>query len=141
MNWIICSLLTAILWGISYSAIEQIIKTIDKCTCIFISSSIIAIFYSSAIGQKDLINIYQNKGNVCYWMFLSATCSLIAGYMSIRAIENSSASLAASLEITYPFWCMLFAYLFFDKSMTWTSILGVVGIFVGVTIVIFDNLK
>lgn len=141
MNWIICSLLTAILWGISYSAIEQIIKTIDKCTYLFISSIIIALFYINAISRKDFNNIYLNKNNVFYWMILSLLSSLIAGYMSIRAIEKSSASLAASLEITYPFWCMLFAYLFFSKCISYTSLLGVISIFVGVIIVIFDNFK
>jgi drug/metabolite transporter (DMT)-like permease len=139
MNWIFYAVFTAILWAICYTSVEQVIKTVDKLTYITISS-IIILAICGIVGRNkfldDLSKITENTNNVSIWLFAAITASIIGTYMSIMAIETSNASLAASLEITYPFWCMVIAFLLFGQTMSVMSIFGVVIIFAGVIMVI-----
>lgn len=130
---------TAILWAICYTSVEQVIKTVDKLTYITVSSIIvfgICGFLGRGKFVEDFHKITENTNNVCIWLAAALTASIIGTYMSIMAIETSNASLAASLEITYPFWCMVIAFLLFGQTMSMISIFGVVVIFAGVIMVI-----
>lgn len=139
MNWIFYAVFTAILWAICYTSVEQVIKTVDKLTYITISS-IILLLICGIVGRnkflEDLPKITENTNNVSIWLVAALAASCIGTYMSIMAIETSNASLAASLEITYPFWCMVIAFLLFGQTMSLMSIFGVVIIFAGVIMVI-----
>ena len=86
--------------------------------------------------MDDFHKITENTNNVAVWLVAALTASIIGTYMSIMAIETSNASLAASLEITYPFWGMVIAFLLFGQTMSMISIFGVVVIFAGVIMVI-----
>lgn len=138
MNWIYFSIFTAFLWGMSYTAAEQVIGKIDKNTYIFITCSIITVIYGIAcksVLSKDLI-VLQQDNHALKWLVIAIIASSVGNYMSMLAIQTSNASLAAALEITYPFWCMFFAWIFFGQSLTRTSMLGVAIVFVGVIITI-----
>lgn len=135
-SWIFFSLFTAFLWGLYYTSLEQIIKKIDKNTCIVIFSLTSVIFYSFFLKDtnKDISTITTTP-SLQGWLLLAFVSSVIAGYMTLLAIETSNATLAAALEITYPFWCMIFAFLFFGLQITWVSAFGVLITFIGVFIV------
>jgi len=139
MNWIFYAVFTAILWAICYTSVEQVIKTVDKLTYITVSS-IIILGICGFIGRSKFVDdfhkITENTNNDAVWLVAALTASIIGTYMSIMAIETSNASLAASLEITYPFWCMVIAFLLFGQTMSMISIFGVVVIFAGVIMVI-----
>lgn len=139
MNWIFYAVFTAILWAVCYTSVEQVIKTVDKFSYIIVSS-IMTLLICGIVGRnkflEDLPKIADNTNNVTIWLLVALTASIIGSYMSIMAIETSNASLAASLEITYPFWCMVIAFLLFGQTMSLMSIFGVVIIFTGVIIVI-----
>ena len=142
MNWIVCSILTALLWAICYTSVEQVVKVIDKRTYIVIYSFFVLAVYL-AIGwhkmPEDLVKLQNNTDNVSVWTLFAVLASIAGSYLSILAIETSNASLAASLEITYPFWCMLLAFLLFGHTMSITSIFGVILIFAGVVTVVLGK--
>lgn len=138
MNWIFFSVFTAMLWGLCYTAVEQVVKTIDKSTYIALNC-LVTFFVCAFIGRdhliQDISKMQQNHSSF-WWFALAVISSIVGVYMSIFAIETSNASLAASLEITYPFWCILLAWLFFGTTMSITSMIGVLVVFVGVIIII-----
>ena len=140
LSWIFFGLFTAFLWGLYYTSLEQILKRIDRGICIVFLCSLNVIFYSFFLKDfgKDILEI-QTNSSLRGWLFLAFISSVIANYMAAMAIESSNATLAASLEITYPFWCMLFALIFFGTSISLTSIIGIVITFIGVSVIVMGQ--
>ena len=137
MPWWIPAILTAFLWGVSYTALEQVIKYIDKTTYIFLSSFLflgVYGFLSWNHVSNDLITL-SHKSSVIFWVLLASVSSILGNYLALLAIEHSNASLAAALEISYPFWGMLIAWLFFNQTMTSQVMFGSIVIFMGVYLI------
>ena len=135
------SVLTAILWGLFYVCIEQIVKNIDKTTFITInySASIVVFLF---LSQKHIANDFlyiQNNPKIGIWILFAILSSIIGNYVSLLAVETSNATLAASLEITYPFWCMLFTVLLFGTYVSYISIIGILVVFSGVLIILYGE--
>jgi len=134
--WIFFAVFTAFLWGVCYTSAEQVVKVINRNTYITISAMVNLLIYGVLARPyffPDLQKL-QDTPKEIWWVVATIASASIASYASMAAIEQSNASFAASLEITYPFWCMLFAWILFGKTMTVTSMLGVVVIFAGVII-------
>jgi uncharacterized membrane protein len=141
MNWIFYSVFTAFLWGLCYTCAEQVISKIDKTTYVFISSIVSLLIYGIMCRHefyKDLVQI-QSNGQLLMWLFVAIAAGNIGCYMSMLAIETSNASLASALEITYPFWCMFFAWMLLGQTLTRTSIMGIVIVFAGVIVTILGK--
>lgn len=140
ISWVFFGLFTAFLWGLYYTSLEQILKKLDRNICIVFLCSLNVIFYSFFLKDvnKDILEIQTNP-SLRGWLFLAFISSIIANYMAAMAIQSSNATLAAALEITYPFWCMLFALMFFGTSIGLTSIIGIVITFIGVSVIVMGQ--
>lgn len=89
--------------------------------------------------KKDTKTLIENNENIFYWFILAIATTVIGNYMSILSVEKTNASLAASLEITYPFWCLLFSYYFLNSEINRYTILGSIIIFIGVSIILVGS--
>jgi drug/metabolite transporter (DMT)-like permease len=137
MAWWIPAILTAFLWGVSYTAQEQIIKYIDKTSYIFFSSILFLICYGYFCLPyvKTDFNTLVEQPKALGWALLSSVTAMAGGYLALLAIQHSNASLAAALEISYPFWCMLIAYLLFGSIVTPQIVVGSAVVFLGVYLI------
>lgn len=139
MPWWIPAIITAILWGVSYTAIEPVVKNIDKSTYIFIAASVsflvygfISLYYNHF--PKDIQVLSENPQCALYCT-LAIVSGVVANYIALKAIESSGASLAAALEISYPFWCMLFAWILWNETLSYQALLGTALTFLGIYLI------
>ena len=139
MIWFYMSLATAILWGITYTGTEQIVKHVDMKTylafsCV-VSAAIYLIWgYFDGCIKKDLI------GDGLYiagpWIALGTICSFLACYSSVAAVKYGGASYASIIEISYPVWVVIFTSMVTGKNqITPSTILGGILIFCGTLVV------
>ncbi len=137
MPFWIPAIVTAFLWGVSYTAQEQVIKYIDKTTYIFLSSILFLMCYGFLCVPyiRTDINTLIEKPNAVGWTLLASVTGIIGGYLALLAIQHSNASIAAALEISYPFWCMVIAYVLFGSLVTTQVVVGSVVVFIGVWLI------
>ena len=133
-------LLTALCWGISYSLIEKTNSSVDKKTFLLIYS-----FVSFIVYAVYNLNCGFNMPKLDYYSFtyfvLSVGTMILGTFLSMKAIENSSATSAAVLEITYPVWCMIIMmFVFGQYSINIKALMGVILVFIGTFIfLLYEN--
>ncbi len=144
MNYLF-PLATAVVWGLCYTSIEKIISVVDKKTYIlFLAffSFMANIFFIVSTHKNinlDLNNIKSNKDNIVPWMILAILATIIGNYLSILSVEKCNATIAAALEITYPFWCIIFSYFLLSGTISRGVIFGSLFIFLGVILIMKTN--
>ena len=131
------AILTAFLWGVSYTATGEAIKYISKTTYMFLSSICFITTFSILSYKNWSVDFatFSEKPNAVGWFLLACITSVVANYLALVAIECSNASIAAALEISYPFWCMLFAWLLFGCVFSIQAIVGSIVVFIGVWLI------
>ncbi len=138
--WIWVSMFAAICWGLSYVSVEHVLKTSDKFSYLFfISFSNCLIYLSLALYNGKLHTLQPLLGNF-KWLILIIAASVIGNFLTISAVQLKSATHAAAIEISYPIWCALFAYLLFGHfPITWKSAIGLIFIVVGTVIFVLNE--
>ena len=142
--WIIFAIGASVLWGLSYVLFEQVYKKISIMTALWIVCLIM--FGAMLIGsiltgslKPDLFAIQSSKN--LQWLLLGGIATAILADVFIAlSITNKNAPLAGLVEISYPIFIALFAYLLFRQNQINTAaIIGGILIFVGVFIIYFFN--
>lgn len=135
-NWIVIATLTAACWGLMYMLAGKILLVVDKNVYLFMCSFVnMAAFFIFA--DKTKFSIPWNG-----WLLLIgiSAITIVANYLSVYAIQLSDPVRAASVEITYPLWCMMFSLLFCSNvSFSWRTILAMLFIMVGMVMFVLDN--
>jgi drug/metabolite transporter (DMT)-like permease len=128
------------LWGISYTISEQIYKHISIYTTLAFHLFLMAVAFLIAATwtgalKTDLATIGGSSRVV--WLMVAGTVIYgLAELMIALSITSKNAALAGLIEITYPLFIALFAYLLFRESElnTGTAIGGLLIVF-GVAVV------
>lgn len=142
--WIIFALGASILWGLSYILFEQVYKKISIMTALWIVCLIM--FFVMLLGsflagnlKPDLAAIQSSKK--LQWLLISGIATAILADVFIAlSITNKNATLAGLVEISYPIFIALFAYLLFKQNQLNTAaLIGGLLIFAGVFIIYYFN--
>lgn len=128
----------AITWGLVYTLDQKVLSNIKPITLVFIDSLITLIitlpflFFSENSTQNF---ITSNKTN---WLLiiLSATLATLASFLILAGIKNLNASTASIIEIAYPFFVVLFSYIFFHSIPNTYFFIGGTLIFIGSLIIV-----
>ncbi len=74
------------------------------------------------------------------WLVVAVVSSAAGGLLIYMAIGEKNATLASLIEISYPFFVAVFAWLFFrETQFNWPTILGGILILGGVAVVFFGE--
>jgi drug/metabolite transporter (DMT)-like permease len=138
--WLVCALGSALIWGFGYALSEKVMR--DGVTPAFLGVAIGGVY---AIGSLLLV-LFSNqlRGNL---QLLAADRTLLANllvsslaygvgsWLIYVAISLKNATLASFIEVSYPVFTGIFAYLIFREVQVnaWTafgSALIVAGIFI-----------
>lgn len=142
--WIIFALGASMVWGITYVLGEQIYKKISVITSLSIAtllSSIVMLIVAYAAGllRKDISTIFQSKG-LLLLVISEAACLMIAELLIGFSITGKNATLAGLVEISYPIFIALFAYILFrENQINLATMIGGLIIFAGVFIIYYFN--
>ncbi|MEM6812225.1 MAG: EamA family transporter [Pseudomonadota bacterium] len=139
--WFFCALGTAVLWGLSYAISEKVMK--DGITPIFIMVTtgffyfVIAflIAYFSEGFKSGFTVLETNKSTLINLLIMSL--AFIGGtFLIYYAINLKNATYANLIEITYPIFTLLFAYILYKEiQINISTMIGGIMIFAGVVLI------
>lgn len=145
MAWFYYAMAASVLWGFGYALSERVVKN-DLPTSFFVLTqgligvaiylAICLYFGTIRTGAEAL------QANPKIWLNLviiaaSTTTGIFFIYM---AIVGKNASMANMIEITYPVFTVLFAWLLYrDMQVNWGTALGGLLIFSGVGLIYWKS--
>lgn len=129
----------AVTWGLVYTIDQRILQGTSPMTLVFVDSLIAAIvmlpivfFDHSSI--KTLLS--SGKTNLSL-IVLSILLAIFANFLIFSAIKSVGASSASIIEIAYPFFVVLFAFIFFKITPNIYFFIGGLLIFIGSAIIMY----
>ena len=140
--WYLAAIGAAIVWGIHYPLIDFAMKRLSIYSVLLIS--VLPVLFLVPMFLRDLardVDVFKLLPTNEQWLVaaigLTSTLGAVLLYLSVN---SKNATLASLIEITYPVFVVLFAYLFFRQVHVNTSvILGGLMILVGAGLIIYNN--
>jgi drug/metabolite transporter (DMT)-like permease len=139
--WIVYALGAAIIWGISYAASGRVIERgVTPLVFFFLYTLFGAAAAAAALATMGktgtLVSEFRSLGSDWIWLVVAIVASAAGGLLIYIAIGEKNATLASLIEISYPFFVAVFAWLFFrDIQFTWQTLVGGILILAGVAVV------
>jgi len=140
MLWFWAALLAAVLWGFSYAAVGNILKSgLSSFTLMAFYTWVAApLFTFIAWRQGTLvkgISIVKANTNLLFWIIIMVACYFFGNALVYWAIKQKNATAVSLIEITYPLFVALFSWgIFGQNHLTPSTLAGGVLIFAGVTV-------
>lgn len=145
MAWFFYALGAAILWGFSYALSEKVMKESFSPIFImvvtgffyFIMSLILA--YTTNNIKPGLSLIFENKTALIN-LFVLAACFVSGAFLVYYSISLKNATLVNLIEITYPIFTLLFAYVLMKEvQINAGTLVGGLLIFSGIAAIYFKS--
>ena len=140
--WYIAALGAAITWGIYYPLVDMALKRISLYSVVLLS--MIPVLLAMPLFIRTLSNDIETVKALPVseqWVIVSlGLIGLFGEVMVYLAISGKNATLASLIEMTYPLFVVIFAYLFYRQLHVNTSVfVGGLMILVGAGIIIYNN--
>ncbi|HEV3245146.1 MAG TPA: EamA family transporter [Candidatus Paceibacterota bacterium] len=140
--WFFLATVASMCWGVSYILAEHIFKRISVYTtlvieCFLMGFVILIVAIKAGDFKKDLVTL-TSSSKLMLTFVLFTTASIIAELAINFSISEKDATLAGFVEISYPFFIALFAYLLFgQEELHPGTAFGGVVVFVGACIIFY----
>lgn len=135
--WLVCSVLASVLWGLNYALAERILTNISVTTLLAIEMFIGAIFFfviSLFLNIKNDVAVLTSQPKMLYVLLLEVVVVLAANTLIAYSIQAKNATFAGLVELMYPLFTILFAWLIFkDNQLSMKLMLGGAFIIAGVS--------
>ena len=140
--WYIYAMFAAVLWGVHYPLLGRAMTVISPITAYWIPTVIMVL--GLPFFYKRLIIDFQDVWNATLDVKLSVIAITFTGfaasYTLYKAIQLHNAVHASLIEIAYPIFVALFAYLIFKENhLTWEVMVGGAFIMIGTILVIINS--
>ncbi len=137
MLWFFYAVAASVLWGVSYALLDELLKKLSFATLILYSSVASLIF---ALGLGFARNsfsadwqILKSAGRETKMLGISIIIYIAANLFIMSSINAKNATMAAMIEITYPLFTALFAWMFFrEVQVTAGTLVGAGLVLAGV---------
>lgn len=132
------ALAAAISWGLVYAVDQKILSEVSPLVLLFINSAITTIllvpyaFLHKNQLNETLLGSYTNWQN----MLSAIILALVANYCIFLSIKHLGSSYASMIEITYPFFVVLFSYVLFKSTPNIYFFIGSIFICIGSIIIL-----
>lgn len=143
--WFLMAIGAAIAWGIGYNLDAQLMKAGISPVFLMIVHIVVMlplyIYYAFAVGEpgKELKIILSDKRLIL--IAVTGSMTILGGsFLILSSISEKNATVSSMIEISYPFFVALFAWLVFRENHinAWTALGGLL-IFCGVGIVLLKS--
>lgn len=142
MLWFFYAVAASVLWGVSYAVLDELLKKISVAS-IFLYSSFASIAFGLVLGLSKRTlgadwQLLKEGGRETKLMLASIGVSLAANLFILLSINAKNATMAAMIEITYPLFTALFAWMFFrEVQVTAGTLIGALLILSGVACIYY----
>jgi drug/metabolite transporter (DMT)-like permease len=140
--WFLLATIASMCWGVAYILAEYIFKRVSVLTTLAIETflmGIVLLVFAIRTGdfKKDLVTI-TSSSKLALILAAFIIVSTVAELAINFSISEKDATLAGFVEITYPFFIALFAYIFFGEAeLNIGTAAGGVIVFIGACIIFY----
>lgn len=137
--WFVYAAGAAMLWGIAYVYMEPVVHRISVPTYLGIASAvslIVLLGYAALRGDlpKDLAALGTDHRLLAFFV-VAVAGGVGANLLIVNAVAAKSAPYAAAIEIAYPLFVVLFAWLIFRQPVNVQVLAGALLIFAGAVVI------
>lgn len=142
--WIVYAMVASMLWGLMYVLNEQVFKTLSisfSYLVTFTAGALVFLILSLQQGvlSRD-IQVLMSQRQIQWFLALDIVVFLVAEIFIALSITHKNATLAGLVEISYPVFIAIFAYLIFKQEVLNIGVLaGGLLIFSGIFVVFHFN--
>lgn len=142
--WFILALLASVFWGATYVLNEKAFEYISVTTSLAIGlffgcivMAALSVFQGNL--SSDIHTLFTSRRAL--WLVIGGTATfIVADWLIAASIHEKNATLASLIEITYPVFIIIFAYIFFrEVQMNVMIAMGGTLAFVGVALVYWGS--
>ena len=112
--WTLTAFGAAALWGLNYLAMERVLKTLRTSQVILLTYGLTLLVATVfiALAPAESGAFYQKVQQVSPpWLVAAILTHILAVVCIVSSIEKASSHLAAMIEVSYPVFTVLFAWL------------------------------
>jgi len=139
--WLLFGLSASVIWGLAYAIDEQLMKAGISPGFLMLCHAIVVLplytFVAFKLGNpaQELKLILSDAKLIL--LAIVAGVSLLGGNLLVLyGIADKNATLVTMIEMSYPFFVALFAWLLFKEvQITWWTALGGLFVFAGAVII------
>lgn len=139
--WFFYALAAAVCWGLTYAISGRLIGQGMPVTFIlllesFVVMPLILLFGLKTGGLKTGFEMFAADKTLWLLFALSFAAIIAARLMIFASFSMKNATMASLVEISYPFFILLFSWLFFREAhLNWASAAGGLLIFSGIALI------
>jgi len=143
--WITYAIAASICWGMSYAASSEILRKGFSPLLFFFGYSLFCTLGASIslITSGTLPNIWKHadlERSDMGWFLFSIGVGALGAYLTYAAMSAKNPPLASLIEISYPFFVVLFTWIFFRQyQLNLYTMIGGVLLLSGVFIIILGE--
>jgi len=142
LPWYVAALGAAIAWGIYYPLVDMALKRISLFSVILLS--MIPVFLVLPLFLKTVSQDIETVKTLPVseqWIIAGiGLIGLFGEVMVYLAISGKNATLASLIEMTYPIFVVLFAYIFYrEMHVTVSVFIGGLMVLIGSGSIIYNN--
>ena len=140
--WYIAALGAAVTWGVYYPLVDMALKRISLYSIILLSMIpvllVLPFFLKTVSDDLETVKMLPASEQ---WVIVSlGVIGLFGEVMVYLAITGKNATLTSLIEMTYPVFVVLFAYIFYRQMHVTASVfVGGLMILVGSGLIIYNN--
>jgi drug/metabolite transporter (DMT)-like permease len=143
--WIVYALSAAIIWGMSYAASGRVIDRGLSPLGFFFFYALFGALASGSVllltGKAAAVGgEIRGLGTDWTWFLFSVVTSAAGALLIYMAIGEKNATLASLIEISYPLFVAIFAWVFFrEVQFNFATAVGAAMILGGVSVIFLSN--
>ncbi len=140
--WYVTAVGAALVWGVHYPLVDHALKKISLVSALLLTALPIVIlaFFSHRTLMADYAVWAALDTGPKVKVFALALTSLVGSVLLFLSIAGKNATLASLIEISYPMFVAVFAWLLFrELHVTPSAIIGGLLVFIGVAMIIWNN--
>ena len=142
LPWYIAALGAAVIWGIHYPLVDNALRKLSMISVLVLTAIplllVAPFFYKSLAADVEVLKDLGWAGSAP--ILALALTSLAGSVLLFMSIDSKNATLASVIEISYPLFVGLFAYVLFQHMHVNASVVvGGLLVFAGVVIIILNN--
>ena len=118
-QWTLTAFSAAALWGLNYLAMEQTLKNTEPAQLILLTygATFVCVSFFLLLGlpeSADVADKLRHTGPG--WLAAAILTHCLAVMCIVSSIKKASSHLAAIVEVSYPVFTVLFAYILLDRT-------------------------
>ena len=148
LPWWVYSIVAAVLWGLHFNLVVKVSNVLPRDIytplTIFVITSISILMLLPVIHQKvlaNLVTLWHSGNDIRLSVFVLILTAIIAANLLYVAMQLSpNATIAALLDITYPLFVAIVAWLLYrENHLDWSVLVGGGLIFSGALLIVLKH--